>query len=188
MEVKTQIMDAVQMNRSLARITHEIIEKNGGLDDICFVGIKRRGIPLAWRLAENAYRFEGVQIPVGYVDVSLYRDDLTEITDVPEAAGSQFPIDVDGKTVILVDDVIFTGRTARAGIEAVFAAGRPKRLQLAILIDRGHRELPIKPDYVGKNVPTSHDERIRVKMTEVDGIDSVFICKTSESAETSADQ
>ncbi len=188
MEIKTQIMDAAQMSRSLTRITHEIIEKNRGLEDICLVGIKSRGIPLAWRLAETAYRFEGVQIPVGYVDVSLYRDDLSEITDVPEAAGSQFPFDITGKTVILVDDVIFTGRTARAGIEAVFAVGRPKRLQLAELVDRGHRELPIKPDYVGKNVPTSHEEHIRVQVTEVDGVDGVFICKNSESAEPSAEE
>ena len=179
MEIKTQIMNAEQINRSLARITHEIIEKNGGLKDLCLVGIKRRGIPLAWRLEANAYKFENFQIPVGYVDVALYRDDLTEIVEVPEAAGSQFPFDITGKTVILVDDVIYTGRTARAAIEAVFALGRPKKLQLAVLIDRGHRELPIKPDYVGKNVPTSHEEVIQVNVTEVDGEDGVFICCAS---------
>ncbi len=183
MEIKTQIMDPSQMDRSLMRITHEIIEKNGGLEDVILVGIKRRGIPMAWRLAENAYRFEGVQIPVGYVDVSLYRDDLSEIAEVPEAAGSQFPTDVKGKTVVLVDDVIFTGRTARAAIEAVFAAGRPRKLQLAILIDRGHRELPIKPDYVGKNVPTSRDEFVRAAFHEVDGEDGVFICRDDHKAD-----
>ncbi len=187
MEIKTQLMDSAQMARSITRITHEIIEKNKGLEDICFVGIKRRGIPLAWRLAETAYRFENVQIPVGYVDISLYRDDMTEVTELPESAGSQFPIDVNGKTVVLVDDVIYTGRTARAAIEAIFREGRPKRLQLAVLVDRGHRELPIKPDYVGKNVPTSHEEHIRVLMTEVDGTDGVFICEKSASAEPSAE-
>ena len=183
MEIKTQIMDPAQMARSLARITHEIIEKNGGLDDVCLIGIKSRGIPMAWRLAENAYHFEGVEIPVGYVDISLYRDDLSEIIEVPEASGSQFPTEVTGKTIILVDDVIFTGRTARAAIEAVFAQGRPKKLQLAVLIDRGHRELPIKPDYVGKNVPTSHDEFVRVQVSEVDGTDSVLICSINEEPE-----
>ena len=181
MEIKTQIMDAAQMSRSLARIMHEIIEKNAGLEDLCLIGIKRRGIPMAWRLAENAYRFEGTQIPVGYVDISLYRDDLSEISGLPEASGSQFPIDITGKKVILVDDVIYTGRTARAAIEAIFKQGRPRMLQLAVLIDRGHRELPIKPDYIGKNVPTSHDEFVQVQMMEVDGQDGVYICNIEES-------
>ena len=169
MEYKAMLMDEAQLRRSLARITHEIIEKNKGCDNIMLIGIKRRGISLAHILAENIKKFEGADVPVGYVDISLYRDDLTEIRHVAETADCSFPESVAEKTVVIVDDVIYTGRTVRAAIEAVFAEGRPKAIQLAVLIDRGHRELPIKPDYVGKNVPTSHDEKISVGVEDIDG-------------------
>ena len=175
MELKAQLMDEPAMMRSLARITHEIIEKNRGCENICLIGIKRRGVPLAELLAANIRKFEGVTVPVGYVDITLYRDDLSEIAELPKTAGSAFPCEIRDKTVILVDDVIYTGRTVRAAIEAVFAGGRPKEIQLAVLVDRGHRELPIKADYVGKNVPTSHDEVIRVNVMQYDGENSVWL-------------
>ncbi len=169
MELKSVFMDEAAVRRTMARITHEIIEKNGGAADLTLVGIRRRGVPLAQMLAENIRRFEGTDVPVGSVDISLYRDDLSELREQPAASGSDIPFDVRGKSVILVDDVIYTGRTARAAIEAVFRRGRPKRLQLAVLIDRGHRELPIRPDYVGKNIPTSHTEVVSVMVQEYDG-------------------
>jgi len=168
-------MDEAQMMRSLARITHEIIEKNKGCDNIMLVGVKRRGISLAHILAENIKRFEGVDVPVGYVDISLYRDDLTEIDPQAKTADCHFPEAVEDRTVVIVDDVIYTGRTTRAAIEAVFSKGRPRAIRLAVLIDRGHRELPIKPDYVGKNVPTSHDERISVSVEDIDGFYRVVL-------------
>ncbi len=175
---KATLMDEAAMMRSLARITHEIIERNQGCDELCLIGIKRRGVPLSTILATNIQRFEGAGVPVGYVDITRYRDDLTPtcVTSVT-AADTLFPGDVTGKTVVLVDDVIYTGRTARAAIEAVFTAGRPKSIQLAVLIDRGHRELPIKPDFVGKNVPTSHDEIVQVMVQEIDGIWQVCLAK-----------
>lgn len=175
MVIKAQIMDESAMMRSLARITHEIIEKNRGCDGIMLVGIRRRGVPLADTLAKNIEKFEGVRVPVGYVDISLYRDDLSEIAPLPSSSDTSFPENVKDKTVILVDDVIYTGRTVRAAIEAVFAQGRPKAIQLAVLIDRGHRELPLKPDYVGKNVPTSHGEIICVEVAEYDGENRVLL-------------
>lgn len=169
MNYKALLMDEAQMRRSLARITHEIIEKNRGCENIMLIGVKRRGIHLAHILADNIQKFEGVSVPVGYVDISLYRDDLTEIPSGAAAADCNFPESVKDRTVIIVDDVIYTGRTTRAAIEAVFAQGRPRAIQLAVLIDRGHRELPIKPDYIGKNVPTSHDEKISVGVEDIDG-------------------
>lgn len=169
MDYKALLMDEAQLRRSLARITHEIIEKNKGCENIMLIGVKRRGISLAHILAENIKKFEGVDVPVGYVDISLYRDDLTEICQTAETADCHFPEAVEDRTVVIVDDVIYTGRTTRAAIEAVFAKGRPRAIRLAVLIDRGHRELPIKPDYVGKNVPTSHDEIISVGVEDIDG-------------------
>ena len=177
MEYKAQIMDEAAVKRSLARITHEIIEKNGGVSDICLLGVRRRGIPLAKVLAENIEKFEGVRVPVGHVDISLYRDDLTELHEQPVADETVIPCDVKNKTVIIVDDVIYTGRTVRAAIEASFDLGRPAAIQLAVLVDRGHRELPIRPDYVGKNVPTSQSEVITVHMPEIDGEMNVSICR-----------
>ena len=169
MKLKSVIMDEAALRRSMTRITHEIIEKNSGTADLVLLGIRRRGIPLAAMLLENIRRFEGEEVPLGSIDISLYRDDLTELSDPFRRRGSDIPCDLTGKTVILVDDVIYTGRTARAAIEAVFHYGRPKSIQLAVLIDRGHRELPIRPDYVGKNIPTSHTEVVSVMVEEYDG-------------------
>lgn len=175
MDYKALLMDEAQMRRSLARITHEIIEKNHGCENIMLLGVKRRGVHLAGILAENIKKFEGIDVPVGYVDISLYRDDLTEIPQGAKAADCYFPEGVKDRTVVIVDDVIYTGRTTRAAIEAVFAEGRPRAIQLAVLIDRGHRELPIKPDFVGKNVPTSQDEKISVSVPELDGLFRVVL-------------
>lgn len=176
MEYKAKIMDEKGVERSMARITHEIIEKNHGADNICLIGIKRRGIPLAKTLGKNIKKFEGVDVPVGQIDITLYRDDLTEIGSMPETGDSIIPCDINDKKVVIVDDVIYTGRTARAAIEAVFSYGRPKSIQLAVLIDRGHRELPIRPDFVGKNIPTSKSEVISVKTTDIDGETGVYLC------------
>ena len=158
MQLKSMIMDESAVLRSMKRITHEIIEKNNGASDIILLGIHRRGMPLAAMLKENIRNFEGTDVPLGSIDISLYRDDLTQLSDLPETGNTVIPCDISGKKVILVDDVIYTGRTVRAAIEAVFHYGRPKSIQLAVLIDRGHRELPVRPDYVGKNIPTSHSE------------------------------
>lgn len=168
MEFKAEIMDERQVDRSLARIAHEIIEKNDGAKGVCLLGIKRRGIPLARTLAEKIKAFENVDVPVGQIDISLYRDDLSELNEMPKTSDIRIPVDLKNYTVILVDDVLYTGRTARAAIEAVFSHGRPKAIQLAVLIDRGHRELPIRPDFVGKNIPTSHSEVVRVMVPEYD--------------------
>ena len=162
-------MDEAAVLRSMKRITHEIIEKNNGTANIILLGIHRRGMPLAAMLRDNIRSFEGADIPLGSIDISLYRDDLTEMSDIPETGNTFIPCDLAGKKVILVDDVIYTGRTVRAAIEAVFHHGRPDSIQLAVLIDRGHRELPIRPDYVGKNIPTSHSEVVSVMVDEYDG-------------------
>ena len=167
--VKSELMDEAAVRRSLPRMTHEIIERNKGTERLCLVGIKRRGVPIAKILAENIKKFEDADVPVGDIDITLYRDDLTETVELPKASDSSIPFDVTGKIVILVDDVVYTGRTARAAIEAVFSYGRPAAIQLAALIDRGHRELPIRPDFVGKNIPTSNDEIVSVCMEEFDG-------------------
>ena len=148
MQRKIKIMDEAAVNRSLARMTHEILERNRGVEGLCLLGIHRRGVPLAEQLAENLYKFEGVRVPVGTLDITQYRDDVTH-TDHPTTGKCTIPCDVRDHTVILVDDVLYTGRTARAAIEAVFRHGRPRSLQLAVLVDRGHRELPIRPDFVG---------------------------------------
>jgi len=169
MELKARLMDESAVNRSLARIAHEIIEKDNGAKDICLLGIKRRGIPLSLILRDNILKFEGIEVPAGEIDISLYRDDLSEISDLPRTTGCTIPCELKDKTIILVDDVLYTGRTARAAIDAVFDHGRPSRIQLAVLIDRGHRELPIRPDFIGKNVPTSKNELIAVKLDEIDG-------------------
>ncbi len=169
MQLKSVIMDEAALRRSMTRITHEIIEKNSGTDDLVLLGIRRRGIPLAAMLKENFERLGEKDIPAGSVDISLYRDDLSEMDDLPCTGTSSIPCDLTGKKVILVDDVIYTGRTVRAAIEAVLHFGRPRCIQLAVLIDRGHRELPIRPDYVGKNIPTSHSEVVSVMVDEYDG-------------------
>lgn len=162
------------MDRSLRRISHEILEKNAqSLDDLALVGVLTRGVPLARRIAENIERFEGLDVEVGSLDITLHRDDL-DLDEEPHVYGSCVPFDVAGKTIVLVDDVLYTGRTARAAMDALLEMGRPAVIRLAILVDRGHRELPIRADYVGKNVPTSRAETVRVKLVESDGEDGVI--------------
>ncbi len=175
--VKSRILDGPAVGRALMRITHEILERNHGTDQLCFIGIRTRGVPLAARIAENIRRIEGKEIPVGSLDITLYRDDLTALGDAPVVHGSDIPFSIAGKTVILVDDVLFTGRTVRAAIEALFRLGRPDAIRLAVMVDRGHRELPIRADYVGKNVPTSLSEVIAVKTVECDGEDAADLCE-----------
>ena len=168
MQLKSVVMDEAAMHRSMARITHEIIEKNGGLQDLVLLGIRRRGLSLARMLRDNMAKFEGLTVPMGSIDISRYRDDLSLLSYHPAAGESDIPCDLTGRTVVLVDDVIFTGRTVRAAIEAIFQYGRPRAIQLAVLIDRGHRELPIRPDFVGKNIPTSHSEVVSVMVPAFD--------------------
>ena len=160
MRQKAQLMDEAALNRALMRISHEIAEKNKGVENVVLVGIRRRGGPIAERICGNIRRIESAQVPVGSIDIRFYRD---------------VPFDVTGRDVVLVDDVIYTGRTVRAAIEAVFSCGRPRTIQLAVLIDRGHRELPIRPDYVGKNVPSSRAELIEVRLPEFDAETGVWL-------------
>ena len=169
------VMDADEMRRAWTRVAHEILERNKGVDGLAVVGILRKGAPLAQRLAETIERIEGRPVPVGEVDISLYRDDFQ--TYQPRVGTTQIPFDIEGKTLVLVDEVIYTGRTVRAALGALVDLGRPAVTQLAVLIDRGHRELPIRPDYVGKNVPTSRQEFVSVKLMELDGEDAVIISK-----------
>ncbi|HET7479725.1 MAG TPA: bifunctional pyr operon transcriptional regulator/uracil phosphoribosyltransferase PyrR [Rubrobacteraceae bacterium] len=170
---QSQVLTADGLNRSLRRISHEILEKNASdLDGLALVGVLTRGVPLARRISENIRQFEGLEIPVGSLDITLHRDDLGG--DEPQVHRSDIPFDVAGRTVVLVDDVLYTGRTARAAMDALLEMGRPAAIRLAILVDRGHRELPIRADYVGKNVPTARDERVRVCLTETDGEDGVI--------------
>jgi len=175
MTTKAVLMDEATMLRALVRISHEIIERNKGIEDIVLLGIKTRGVPMAERLRMNIAKIEGKEVPCGSLDITLYRDDLTEVAPNASVKGSDFPCDIANKHVILVDDVLFTGRTARAAIEAILDKGRPKTIQLAVLVDRGHRELPIRADYVGKNVPTSLKEMIAVAFPETDGETGVFL-------------
>lgn len=175
MVCKAKIMDQAAVERALVRIAHQIIEKNPGEPELCLVGIKTRGVPLAERLAENIYRIDGRSVPVGKLDITLYRDDLSAVSDAPVVSDTNVPFDINGKTVVLADDVIFTTRTARAALDALIALGRPARIQLFALIDRGHAEFPIHPDYVGKNIPTSMKEVIAVRLTETDGETGVYI-------------
>ncbi|TDA67023.1 MAG: bifunctional pyr operon transcriptional regulator/uracil phosphoribosyltransferase PyrR [Clostridia bacterium] len=172
---KTQIMDADTMRRSLIRMAHEIVEKNKGVKGLVLIGIRRRGVPLAERLAQFIQEIEGKAVPVGILDITLYRDDLTTLSYQPQVQQTEIPFDVTNKVVVLVDDVLYTGRTVRAAMDAVIDLGRPRSIQLAVLVDRGHRELPIRADYVGKNVPTSRKEVIAVMAQEIDGEDKVLI-------------
>ena len=172
---KARLMDETMMSRALRRLSHEILEKNKGVENTVFVGILRRGVPMAERLARAVFDVEGVVIPVGMLDVTLYRDDLSTVAVTPQSVGTSIPFDLNGKNVILVDDVISTGRTVRAAIDAIFRLARPKKIQLAVMIDRGLRELPIRADFVGKNIPTSHSEVVAVSFSELDGTDAVDI-------------
>ncbi|EAX48622.1 phosphoribosyltransferase [Thermosinus carboxydivorans Nor1] len=177
---KTVIMDAQAIRRALIRVAHEIIEKNKGTGDLILVGIRTRGVPLAERLAQEIKKIEGVELPVGILDITLYRDDLSTLGHQPIVHGTQIPVDINGKKVILVDDVLYTGRTVRAALDAIVDIGRPRLIQLAVLIDRGHRELPIRADYVGKNVPTSRKEVVSVQVEPVDKADKVVIKEFAE--------
>ena len=175
MEFKADVMDADALRRCLIRMSHQILERNGGTDNLCLVGIKRRGVPIARMIRDNILNIEGADVPVGTLDITLYRDDLSELGSFPKISESDLPFDVTGKTIVLVDDVMFTGRSCRAAIDALMNRGRPKNIQLAVLVDRGHRELPLRPDYVGKNVPTSREEKVKVMVKELDGCDMAVI-------------
>ena len=172
---KATLMDGAAMGRALARIAHEILEKQKGAENIVLVGIHRRGFPLAQRIAEAILKIEGVVVPVGKLDISFYRDDLTHAEEIPTLKNTDIPVKITEKTVILVDDVIYTGRTVRAALDAIFDLGRPSAVRLAVLVDRGLRELPFKPDFVGKNIPTSHSEMVQVEVSEIDSTDAVHI-------------
>ncbi|MFD0825266.1 bifunctional pyr operon transcriptional regulator/uracil phosphoribosyltransferase PyrR [Neobacillus sp. M.A.Huq-85] len=174
---KALVLDEQAISRALTRIAHQIIEKNKGIEDCVLVGIRTRGIYIAERLAKKIEEIEGKPIPVGELDITLYRDDLTKKTDnqEPLVKGSDIPAEITDKKVILVDDVLYTGRTVRAGLDAIMDMGRPSVIQLAVLVDRGHRELPIRADYVGKNIPTSSVEKIVVELAEIDQVDQVSI-------------
>jgi pyrimidine operon attenuation protein/uracil phosphoribosyltransferase len=168
-----QIVDAIGMKRALMRMTYEIIERNKGTENLVLVGIKTRGLFLAQRIAANLKRLEKVDIPVGALDISSYRDDLPESEKKNLIHNQQLDFDITNKNVVLVDDVLFTGRTIRAALDALMDQGRPAKINLAVLVDRGHRELPIRPDFIGKNIPTAMDEEVKVSMTEVDGQDNI---------------
>ena len=171
-----QIMTADEVRRALVRMSHEIVEKHGGTDGLVLAGIRRRGVPLAERIADAISAHEGVRPPVGELDISFYRDDRHEAESAqPVVRGGQLPFDPSGVTVVVVDDVLFTGRTVRAAMDALVDGGRPQAVRLAVLVDRGHRELPIRADHVGKNVPTSREEVVRVHLAEIDGEDGVDI-------------
>ena len=176
---KKEVVDAVTMKRALTRISYEIIERNKGIQDIVLVGINTRGRYIAQRLAERLKQLEDIDVPVGELDITLYRDDVKDMEE-PELHSSDVPVSIEGKEVILVDDVLYTGRTIRAAMDAVMDLGRPRKISLAVLVDRGHRELPIRADYVGKNIPTSKTEEIIVEMEERDGADRIMISKGNE--------
>ena len=180
MKLKAQIMDEAAMNRALMRISHEITEKNRGVDGVVLVGIRRRGEPIARRIRENIRRIEEAEVPCGSIDIRFYRDDLSVLAEAPQVRRAELPFDVTDRNVVLVDDVLYTGRTARAAIEAIFSCGRPRRIQLAVLVDRGHRELPIRADFVGKNLPTSRSELVEVRLPEYDGETGVYLMDLSE--------
>ena len=173
---KALIMDEAAVARALARITHEIIERNRGVDNLCILGVRRRGVFLAQTLCENIHKFEGETVPTGVLDVTMHRDDLHPEEKQAALIGSEIPFDLTDKDVLIVDDVMYTGRTARAAIETVFSFGRPRSVQLVTLVDRGHRELPIRPDYVGKNLPTAKTEVVTVLTRCIDGETAVYIC------------
>ncbi len=169
------ILTSADLQRALARIAHEILERNHGVDRLVLVGIRTRGVTLAKRLAAKLSELEGIRVPQGELDITLYRDDLGQRRLQPRLGPSDVPVSLSDRQVVLVDDVIFTGRTVRAALNAIMDYGRPSSIQLAVMIDRGHRELPIRPDYVGKNVPTALDEEVQVRLEETDGVDEVVI-------------
>ena len=175
MKKKTVVLDQAAINRALTRIAHEILEHNKGGENLVLVGIKTRGVPIAKRLQEKIAQIEQITVPIGELDITLYRDDLQEKSTAPTLIATNIDVDIQDKTIVLVDDVLYTGRTVRAAMDAVMDISRPSQIQLAVLIDRGHRELPIRADYVGKNIPTSKEEIISVGITELDELDEVSI-------------
>ena len=180
-DARVRLMDAAALDRALTRIAHEILERNKTLEHLALVGIRTRGVPLARRLAEKLAAIEGTVVPVGELDINLYRDDLSLIADHPILKRTEIPFDPEGATVVLVDDVLYTGRTVRAALDGLIDLGRPRLIQLAVLVDRGHRELPIRADFVGKNVPTSREESVEVHLEETEGTDEVVIFKAPAS-------
>ena len=177
---RVRVLDAASIERSLTRIAHEILERNKGLPGLGIVGVQTRGVPLARRLAATLGSIEGTPPPVGVLDINLYRDDLSRIADHPVLRRTEIPFEIDDATIVLVDDVLYTGRTVRAALDAVMDLGRPRAIQLAVLVDRGHRELPVRADFVGKNVPTAPAERVDVLLRETDGRDEVLIVKPKD--------
>ncbi len=177
---KTVLMDSAGIRRALTRISHEIVEKNKGVENIVLVGIRTRGVPIAERIADEIEQIEGKKPPVGILDITLYRDDLSTLSYQPIVHPTQMPVDITGKTIVLTDDVLYTGRTIRAALDAIIDMGRPKTIQLAVLIDRGHRELPIRADYVGKNVPTAAKEVVSVQLDSIDHAEKVVIREFQE--------
>ena len=178
-----QIMTADEIRRATTRLSHEIVEKQAGTAGLMLIGIQRRGVPLARRIAASILEHEGVEVPVGALDITFYRDDLSLVAQQPIVKGTELPSGIDGRTIILVDDVLYTGRTIRAAMDALVDFGRPQAIRLAVLVDRGHRELPIRADHVGKNVPTSREESVRVHLDETDGEDGVEIERIVPEAE-----
>lgn len=182
MREKAQILDGPGISRALTRIAHEILERNKGTGGVVLVGLRSRGIELARRLSRNIKEIEGIEVPVGALDATLYRDDLGKVGVQPVVRKTEIPFSVDGKSVVLVDDVLYTGRTIRAAMDSLMDLGRPRLIQLAVLVDRGHRELPIRADFVGKNVPTARQEQVQVLLEEEDGVDRVVILEPEPSA------
>jgi len=174
------VLDAQGVERALARVTHEILERNKGVEDLVFIGVRSLGVEIAERLAAKATAIEGVEVPRGIIDITLYRDDLSRAGQQPAVKGTNIPFDLDDRQVVLVDDVLYTGRTVRAALDALMDLGRPRCVQLAVLIDRGHRELPIRADYVGKNLPTAANESVQVRLKERDGRDEVVLIRAEE--------
>ena len=181
-----QIMTADEIRRATVRLSHEIVEKQAGTDGLLLIGIQRRGVPIAQRIADSIAENEGVEVPVGALDITFYRDDLSLVAQQPVVKGTDLPFDLNGATVVLVDDVLYTGRTIRAAMDALVDFGRPQAIRLAVLVDRGHRELPIRADHVGKNVPTSREEVVRVHVAEIDGEDAVLIDRVVEAEPAAA--
>lgn len=177
MRIKAKVLDKETIERTVKRIAHEILEKNDDKTSLAIVGIKYRGAFLAERLAKEIENIKNIKVPVGALDITLYRDDLTEVAEQPVVHGTEIDFAIDGKVIVLVDDVLFTGRTVRCALDELIDFGRPKRIQLAVLVDRGHREFPIRPDYVGKNVPTALNELVELKLVESEGVDEVIICE-----------
>lgn len=182
-KVKAKIIDEIGLKRTVIRLAHEILERNRGADNLVIVGIRTRGVFLAQRIIEEINNIEGKRLPLGFLDITMYRDDFRDRLKQPVVQKTELPFDIYDKDVVLVDDVLYTGRTTRAALEALMSFGRPKRIQLAVLVDRGHRELPIKADYVGKNMPTSIGEEVQVKMNELDDEDCVLLVESPKTSD-----